>query len=280
MYWRFAEDKFLELDRDGRIWWGKDGDGTPRLKRFLSEVKQGLVPQTLWPYSEVGHTQDAKKQLLSILDFADSGEVFVTPKPTTLIQRILQIATDKDSIVLDSFAGSGTTAHAVLKQNREDDGNRRFVLLEMEDYADSLTAERVRRVISGRMRAGATGEALGGGFSFFELGPAMFLQDGSLNPIVDPDTVRSYVWHSETGAALEKAGTEGGPYYLGRRQDTVYYLCLDGDRAIDLDYELLRTLPIRSESCVIYAHSCSLTNDFLLRQSIVFKKIPRDMERF
>lgn len=132
----------------------------PSIKRFLSEVKPGRVPQTLWEYSEVGHTQDAKKELLSILDFSSSNDVFVTPKPVTLLSRVLELATSENAIVLDSFAGSGTTAHAVLKANAKDDGNRRFILVEMEDYADRLTAERVRRVIKGYAYTGTQREEL------------------------------------------------------------------------------------------------------------------------
>lgn len=159
-YWRVSEKKFKEFDADGRIWWGEDGNNMPRLKRFLSEVKQGRVPQTLWFYDEVGHTQDAKKELLAILNFETSDDVFVTPKPSKLVERVLQLATDSDSIVLDSFAGSGTTAHAVLSLNAKDGGNRNFILVECEDYADSLTAERVRRVINGYAYEGTQKEEL------------------------------------------------------------------------------------------------------------------------
>ncbi|MDD5388494.1 MAG: site-specific DNA-methyltransferase [Gallionellaceae bacterium] len=148
-YWRVAEAKFRQMDRDKRIWWGEDKNNIPAIKRFLSEVKAGRVPQTLWEYNEVGHTQDAKKELLSILDFASSDDVFITPKPVALLSRILELATTEHAIVLDSFAGSGTTAHAVLAANRRDGGERKFILVEFEDYADHLTAERVRRVIGG-----------------------------------------------------------------------------------------------------------------------------------
>ncbi len=148
-YWRVREEKFWEMDRDGRIWWGEDGNNIPAPKIFLSEVKAGRVPQTFWDWTEVGHTQDAKKELISILDFGSSEEVFITPKPVPLIERVLELATTENSIVIDSFAGSGTTAHAVLAANAKDSGNRRFILIECEDYADSLTAERVRRVING-----------------------------------------------------------------------------------------------------------------------------------
>ena len=144
-FWRYSNEKFWELDRDNRIWWGEDQNQVPAIKRFLSEVKQGLVPETIWTYKEVGHTQDAKKTLLQI--FPENFPDFTTTKPVELLARIIRLSTNKDSIILDSFAGSGTTAHAVLALNKEDGGNRKFILVECEDYADKITAERVRRVI-------------------------------------------------------------------------------------------------------------------------------------
>jgi adenine-specific DNA-methyltransferase len=145
-YWRVSEEKFWTMDRDGRIWWGEDGNNIPAPKIFLSEVKAGRVPQTFWDWPDVGHTQDAKKELISILNFDNSEDVFVTPKPVRLLERVIELATTENSIILDSFAGSGTTAHAVLAANQKDLGNRRFILIECEEYADTLTAERVRRV--------------------------------------------------------------------------------------------------------------------------------------
>jgi adenine-specific DNA-methyltransferase len=172
-YWTISRDRFDELNRDNRIWWGKDGNSIPQTKRFLTDVKDGRVPQTMWFYGEVGHSQEAKQELLEVVDFATSDDVFITPKPTRLIQRILQIATDKDSLILDSFAGSGTTGHAVLKQNAEDGGNRRFILVEMDDaIARNVTAERVRRVAQGYTNAKEQAvEGLGGGFQFCRCRP-------------------------------------------------------------------------------------------------------------
>lgn len=129
-YWIISEKKFHEWNKDGRIWWGESGNNMPRFKRFLTDVKQGRVPQTLWEHDEVGHTQDAKKELLSILDFKSSDDVFITPKPIALLARVLELATAPTSIVLDSFAGSGTTAHAVLAANQKDGGDRKFILVE------------------------------------------------------------------------------------------------------------------------------------------------------
>lgn len=159
-YWRVKVTKFWEMDKDNRIWWGEDGNNVPSIKRFLSEVKEGRVPQTLWEYTDVGHTQDAKKELLEVLNFDNSDEVFLTPKPVALIQRILELATNENSIVLDSFAGSGTTAHAVIDQNTKDGGDRQFILIECEEYADKLTAQRVRSVINGYEFTGTQKEEL------------------------------------------------------------------------------------------------------------------------
>ncbi|MCD6415394.1 MAG: site-specific DNA-methyltransferase [Planctomycetes bacterium] len=134
-YWRSSKEKFLELDADNRIWWGPDGDSTPALKRFLSEVQQGIVPQTLWPYEDVGHTQEAKKELLKYVPFEQTENVLNTVKPPRLLQRMLQIATDpgEGDIVLDFFAGSAPLGQAVLKQNREDDGTRQFVCVQFPE---------------------------------------------------------------------------------------------------------------------------------------------------
>ena len=159
-YWRQSYESFLELDRNNRIWWGEDGSNMPAQKRFLSEVMEGRVPQTIWHFDEVGHTQDAKKELLTIFNFDSSEEVFITPKPVNLIERVIELATNENSIILDSFAGSGTTAHAVLTANAKDDGNRKFILVECEDYADTLTAERIRRVINGYAFSGTQREEL------------------------------------------------------------------------------------------------------------------------
>jgi len=158
-YWRVRESKFLGMAKEGRIWWGEDGGNVPAIKRFLSEVKQGRTPQTLWFYDEVGHTQDAKKTLLEMGVLKDQ-QATMTPKPVALVERVLEIGADDDALVLDSFAGSGTTAHAVLKANAKGGGTRRFILVEGEDYADTLTAERVRRAIGGYAWAGTQRETL------------------------------------------------------------------------------------------------------------------------
>lgn len=134
-YWRQSIEGFKELELDDRIWWGPHGDAMPAQKRFLSEVQQGMVPQTMWFYKDVGHTQEAKKELLKHVNFKHNENVLNSVKPTRLIERILQIGTapGKDHIVLDFFAGSAPTGHAVLKQNAKDDGDRRFILVQMHE---------------------------------------------------------------------------------------------------------------------------------------------------
>ena len=134
-YWRFSKDRFEELDQDNRIWWGDAGDGVPRLKRFLSEVKDGVVPQTLWKYEVVGHTQEAKEELIKYVEFENSENILNSVKPSRLLMHAIRIGTKSDTsdIVMDFFAGSGPTAQAVLRLNAEDGGNRKFVLVQIPE---------------------------------------------------------------------------------------------------------------------------------------------------
>ena len=166
--WRFTRERFDNALHDNRIVFGKSGNARPQYKRFLTEARErGTNIFTIW--SDVGTATDATRQLQQIFG---RGQSFPTPKPDNLIEKIVRIATDTDSFILDSFAGSGTTAHAVLALNKEDGGNRKFILVECEDYADSITAERVRRVIKGvpKARDKSLQEGLGGGFTYCTLG--------------------------------------------------------------------------------------------------------------
>jgi adenine-specific DNA-methyltransferase len=156
-YWRVSRAKFDELGRDDRIWWGPDGGNMPRLKRFLSEVKDGRVPQTLWTYQEVGHTQEAKKELIAAVAFPNSDVVFETPKPTRLLRRILQVATNPEGgdVVVDFFAGTGSTLDAVFQQNAEDKGNRRCILVQLPEPlpgAESAGWSSVADITKARLR--------------------------------------------------------------------------------------------------------------------------------
>jgi adenine-specific DNA-methyltransferase len=152
--WRVSKEQSARLEAESKLYWGVEGTAKlPRVKRFLSEVG-GVVPRDVWSYDRFGSTQSANLELQQL------GLRFPTPKPTPLLDAVVAIGASSDSLILDSFAGSGTTAHAVLKANARDGGTRRFILVEGEDYADTLTAERVRRVIKGYAWKGTQRETL------------------------------------------------------------------------------------------------------------------------
>jgi adenine-specific DNA-methyltransferase len=145
--WLLTKERYQEFLDDNRIWFGQSGNGVPRIKRFISEVQDGMTPMTVWTYDEVGHTQDAKREIKEI--FPNSKLPFETPKPTKLMEKVLSLKNNPNALILDSFAGTASTAHAVLKLNAKDGGNRKFIMVEMEDYANSITAERIKKVIKG-----------------------------------------------------------------------------------------------------------------------------------
>jgi adenine-specific DNA-methyltransferase len=180
-YWSISKEKLEELDADGRIWWGKDGNNVPALKRFLSEVLEGIVPQTIWFYEEVGHNQAAKQHLKALLP--DVEELFVTPKPEGLVERILQIASDADDWVLDSFAGTGTTGTAAHKMRRK------WIMVELGEHCHTHILPRLRKVIDGKDPGGITEAANwqgGGGFRYYRLGPSLIVEDAWGNPVINP----------------------------------------------------------------------------------------------
>ena len=269
--WSTVESEYKKLLEAGRIYFGKNGDSQPSTIRYLSEV-EGMVPWTWWPHEEVGHTDEAKKEIISILGDAS---LFDTPKPTRLIDRILHIATDPNDIILDSFAGSGTTAHAVLNMNKQDGGNRKFILVEMGDYAESITAERVRRVVNGYGEGNKAVEGTGGGFSFYELGEALLI-NGMLNPNAAEEKIRAYVYYTETRCALP-AASENEKYLLGVHENHAYYFYYDADRMTTLNRAFLQTIQTRAEGYLIYADSNTLSAEDMARFHITFKKIPRDI---
>lgn len=280
MYWRYSEENFLQLDKDNRIWWGKSGDNMPRIKRFFSEVKQGVVPQTLWKYSEVGHTQEAKKELLAICDFEDSASVFITPKPTNLLKRIIEIATDNDSIILDSFAGSGTTGHAVLAYNKENGGERRFIAVEMDSaICKEITAQRISRVILGHKEI----QSLGGGFNYCELGESLFDSDGFINKSVTYKELAHHVFFVATGEPLPPE-TDCKTPFLGVSNSTGIYLLYNGilgDESEDggnvLTRDVLAKLPTHDGTKIIYGNGCLLGSTRLDRENIIFRQIPYEV---
>ena len=234
----------------------------------------GKLPTNFWPYDDTGHTDEAKKELMSIF----SGKApFDTPKPSRLLQYVLQIMGDPNAIILDSFAGSGTTAHAVLNMNKQDGGHRRFILVEMMDYADSITAERVKRVIDGYGEEKKAVEGTDGGFSFYELGEPLLIE-GMLNPRVAEEKIRAYVYYSETRQALP-APSHKERHLLGVHEDHAYYFYYEPERLTTLNRAFLSTLQTRAQDYLIYADVNALSDEEMARFHITFKKIPRDIAK-
>lgn len=240
-------------------------------KLWLSEQQEkGVVPSNLITDYENRQSAAELKQL---------GIDFNYAKPIRLISYLMTLSKQgKDSIILDSFAGSGTTAHAVLNMNKADGGNRKFILVEMMDYAESITAERVKRVIDGYGEGKNAVEGTGGDFSFYDLGPALLLPDGNLNEAVGTEKIREYVWYMETKSPLEQVGGNN-PYYLGRSRETDYYFYYERDRQTTLNHAFLTTIQERAESYLIYADLCTIPDEELKQYNITFKKIPRDIAK-
>lgn len=318
-----------------KYFFSKGGYGGIAKKTYLNAVEGRLI-NNFWPFTEVDHTDGAKKELKRIFEDAVP---FDTPKPSALIRRILEIATDETSVVLDAFAGSGTTAHAVLDLNKKDGGNRKFILIEMMDYAETITAERVRRVITGYPYKGKKEEeiyskkltttnilkadeilkeaesvvdkvkdkydkvgkpkiadncikvmgtkvyeermeGLGGSFDYYELGEPLFNEDGTLNEAVGADKIRAYVYYTETHQHLARQQDTDYPYLLDYHGGTGYFFYYEPDKVTTISYDILHIVPQKAEHYVIYADVCTLGKAQLAKMNIVFKKIPRDINRF
>ncbi len=240
---------------------------------YLDE-RGAAKPTTLWDFKDV-NSERGTEVFIKYLGF--KKEDFPNPKPVGTIQRILQIATAGDDIILDSFAGSGTTAHAVLNMNKADGGHRKFILVEMMDYADRITAERVKRVIRGHGEGKNAVEGTGGNFSFYDLGEPLLVGD-CLNEAVAPEKIREYIWFMETKQPYAPP-SGGNPYYLGKHNSTGYYFYYEPQRVTVLDYAFLSTITEKADGTVIYADRCSISEDKLAKMGVTFKKIPRDISR-
>lgn len=208
---------------------------------------------------------------------------FDYPKPNTLLEYLFKIIPDNNHLILDSFSGSGSTAHAVLSLNKQDGGNRKFILVEMEDYANTITAERVKRVTKGYGEGSKAVEGTGGAFDYFELGIPLFTGDNQefLNEAVGVEKIKQYIWYSETRSPLnEPIADTDNRYLMGVKDQAAYYFYYQPNELTSLDYDFLATIKTRAEQYVIYADNCLLAKDFLAKNNIVFKKIPRDITRF
>lgn len=225
--WRVSQERFKELVNDNRIWFGQDGNNVPAIKRFLSDVQDGIVPTTWWTYQEVGHNQEGKQELKKIMKGDDI--FFDTPKPVKLIKRILDLATNKDknAIVLDFFAGSGTTAQAVMEKNLEDNGSRRFILVQLPEPIESIkyktiakiTAERIRKA-GDNIKSFPNSNTLDTGFRLFSL-----------------DTSNITPWDGHKDSLFQQLENYASPIKQGRNEaDLLIELMLK--RGIDLSVNI------------------------------------------
>ena len=288
--WRFSREKFDEALLDSRIMFGKTGTARPQYKRFLSEARErGTSIFTIW--NDVGTATDGTRELMQVFG---RGQPFSTPKPTDLIKKMVRVSTTVDDFVLDSFAGSGTTAQAVLELNKEDNGNRKFILVECEDYADSITAERVRRVIRGVPSAQGTSlkEGLGGSFTYCTLGPPIDVE-GLLTGAALPDygTLAAYLLHTATGISSGALGlmpqNEDGLFYSGDHTD--YYLLYEPDiewlrssEGVLNEGRVERIGELNAatgRSAVVFGVVKYMSQRDLTRQRITFCQLPYELHR-
>ncbi len=268
--WSTVESEFNKLIIAGRVYFGKDNNSQPNIIRYLDEV-DGFVPWTWWAHNEVGHTDESKKEVQSIFG---KDNVFDTPKPERLLQRIIHIATNPGDLVLDSFLGSGTTAAVAHKMNR------RYIGIELGDHAQTHCAVRLKKVIDGEQ--GGISEAVnwkgGGGFRFYKLGAEVFLPDGTINPAVKFKQLASFVWFSETKRSLRRVSRTP---LIGMHEGTALYLLYNGilgDKRPDggnvLTRPVLKELPAHDGPKIIYGESTLLSEETLKKNNIVFKQIP------
>jgi len=287
-HWVYSKLNLMKMIEENRIWFGKNGDSFPRKKRFLTEVQQGKTPDTWWLSDEAGHNQEAKREIKSLLQI--DNQTFATPKPIRLIKRVLQISTEEDSIILDSFAGSGTTGHAVAELNKEDGGNRKFILVEIEEkIAKEVTAERINRVINGYSLQKPNGRTeqvsgLGGGFRYCKLGDPLFNRFGNIRQSVKFKELARHIFFSETGVPLlEKAKLNTS--LIGTYKGTAYYLLFNGilgDKSVNggnvLTSKILESFPKHNGPKIVFGESNRLSLARLKKENIIFKQIPYEIK--
>lgn len=272
-HWIYSQEKYLQLVPDNRIWFGASGNNKPRLKKFLSEVQEGTVSKTIWLREEVGDTQEAKRE---IKQFNDT-DIFATPKPERLIQRILYLSTKQADLVLDSFLGSGTTCAVAHKMGRQ------YIGIEMGEHAVTHCAPRLQKVVDGEQ--GGISEAVnwqgGGGFRFYRLGETVFDEGGNINPSIGFRSLAAHIWFMETRSPLEKKPDSP---LLGVHRGTAYYLLYNGilgDRRPKggnvLTGAVLESLPTHKGPKIIYGEATLFGQARLEAEGITFKQTPYDV---
>ncbi len=281
--WSTIESEYSKLLEKGLIHFGKDGNGVPRIIRYLSDIK-GFVPWTWWTHEEVGHTDEAKKEIQSILG---KQTAFDTPKPTRISERIIQIATNPGDLIMDSFAGSGTTGHAVLKLNADNSilPPRRSILVELDaTVAREVTSERVRRVAEGYTTPkGEHVDGIGGGFRFCELGEPLFDESGQIRTTVKFGELARHVYFSETREPLPRERVPNTPL-LGVCLGVAVYLLFNGilgDKTSNggnvLTRKVLAALPPFPGPKVIYCAGCLIGSERLAEENITVRQTPYEI---
>jgi site-specific DNA-methyltransferase (adenine-specific)/adenine-specific DNA-methyltransferase len=281
--WRWSKETLAEKLSTGEIRFTKD-EKSIRRRTYLSDM-EALPPSTIWTdLEETGHNRQAKTELKTLFPEMAVSDLFSTPKPIKFLQRILELATDKDSLILDSFAGSGTTGHAVLKQNLEDGGTRRFIHVEIDaGIAQNVTAERIRRVACGYINAKSEAiPGLGGGFQYCKLSTEpLFTAQGQIRDDVTFAQLAEFVWFKETGSGY--TGQASSPL-LGVSRGRAIYLLYNGilkDTTLGggnvLTTQVYDILPAHAGPKVIYATACRIAVR-LKREGHVFKQTPYELE--
>jgi adenine-specific DNA-methyltransferase len=242
---------------------------------------------------------DKPRNILSVLrnfgttekmrtELKNQGINFSYPKPVELVKYLISFgAENSNSIILDSFAGSGTTAHAVLKLNKEDAGNRKFIAIQLDEPDENGNLVNVaEEITSKRLQSNITKQGLEASFDYYELGPALFNEDNEINELVGVEKLRQYMYYTETKSTLSSSGggvrrtEEDNEYLLHKHNDTAYYFYYEQDGVTTLNHEFLSTIKTKAEQYVIYADNCLLTKEFMMKRHIIFKKIPRDITKF
>lgn len=269
-----------EVDGENEL----ESDDVPDEEDDEDVIERVSKPKSFWIGGEFSSDR-GKRIFKAVLP----GKKFDFPKSVDLIKQCLRMGCPKDGLILDSFAGSGTTGHATLTLNAEDGGCRRFILIEMNPYADTTTGERVRRVATGYLTKKEFVQGTGGGFDYYTVGEPMFLPDDNLNEAVGTEAIRGYVAYSEGIPATDRAAADNpnSPYLLGLNRETAWLFHYEPDRATSLDMDFLSTLrfggstgAVKPGTVIIYADRCLLSKDFMTKHGIIFKKIPRDITRF
>ncbi len=274
--WKVIRPEFDRLLADKRMYFGKDGDGVPRRKLFLTEA-EGLVPWTWWPHEEVGHTDEAKKENQVLFG---SDKAFSTPKPERLLHRIIHISSNPGDLVLDSFLGSGTTTAVAHKMGR------RWIGVEMGDHAVTHCLPRLQKVIEGEQ--GGISETVGwkggGGFRFVKLGETLFDAFGRLNPKVKFADLAAFILWRETKAPAIGGSIKATSPFLGVHEGRGLYLLYNGilgDKRPKggnvLTPAVLASLPKHDGPRIVYAEATTYSPSSLARMNITFKQIPYDL---